>query len=132
MCSRVNHNLRLRFAPDFSAIQILVDDQNSDRKNESNDLFLTMLYINVLLPNKVQLIYADKSLLGTGSTIGGMPVIDDDDADFKSQLSKNELKVLLDEEDHKARDTINKKREIDEENVSTQRLSQYFQGNMEK
>lgn len=57
--------------------------------------------------------------VGTGKVIAGKPAIDEEDAEYKLNLSNNELASLLDDEDYKAQQAINKEREEDERRVST-------------
>ena len=55
---------------------------------------------------------------GTGKSIGGIPAIDEEDAEYKLSLSPSELASLMDDEDYKAQKAINKEREEDEKAVS--------------
>ena len=57
-------------------------------------------------------------ILGTGTVIGGKPVIDEEDGEYKLSLSESELASLLDDEDFKAQQAIDKEREEDEKAVS--------------
>ena len=54
---------------------------------------------------------------GTGHNIAGVPSIDEEDAEYKMTLSDNELASLLDDEDYKAQQAIDKEREEDEKAV---------------
>ena len=59
-----------------------------------------------------------KPSIGTGIDIGGEPAIDEDDAEYKLGLDKSELASLLDDEDYRAQQAIDKEREKDETAVS--------------
>ena len=60
----------------------------------------------------------EKRFIGTGISIGGEPAIDEEDAEYKLSLSKSELASLLDDEDYRAQQAIDKEREEDEKAVS--------------
>ena len=61
---------------------------------------------------------------GTGASIGGVPAIDEEDAEYKLSLSASELASFLDEEDYKSQQAIDKEKEEDEKAVSNTKHSQ--------